>query len=114
MFTVVFFAKPSGHEPARDFLRGLDREDRLVVGTDLATVQYGFPIGMPVCRPLGDGLYEVRSTLPSRREARLLFFQEGRDLIVVSGFIKKAQATPAAELRTARERRRNYLAMRDR
>jgi phage-related protein len=112
MFTVVFFAMPSGNEPARDFPRALNREDRLVVGTDLATVQYGFPIGMPVCRPLGDGLYEVRSSLPSRREARLLFFQDVRGLVVVSGFIKKTQATPASELRTARDRKRSYFGAR--
>ena len=61
-----------------DWLRSLPAEDRRVIGTDLATVQFGWPIGMPLCRPLGQGLWEMRSTLPSRRIARLLFFVHER------------------------------------
>src|SRR5438477_12256864 len=91
LFQVIFFATKSGNQPARDFVRNLDKEDRSIVGRDLAIVQFGFPIGMPVCRPLGGGLYEVRSSLPSKREARLVFFQSDKDLIVVSAFIKKTQ-----------------------
>ena len=67
-------------------------------------MQWGCPIGMPLCRPLGGGLWEVRSTLPSRRIARLLFFvHEGR-IGVVHGFIKKTQRTPADDLNLARRR----------
>lgn len=73
-------------------------------------MQYGFPLGMPLCRPLGESLREVRSSLPSRREARLLLFQSGPDLVVVSGFIKKSRTTPDGELRKARERKRAYEA----
>jgi phage-related protein len=59
---------------------------------------------MPVCRPLGRGLWEVRSTLPSKREARVMFgFHAGR-LIAVHGFIKKSQETPKEDLALARER----------
>jgi phage-related protein len=82
------------------------------MGFDLRTVQDGFPIGMPVCRPLGSGLYEVRSSLPSRREARLLFFVEEGMLIVVHGFIKKTSATPSSELQLARDRKRIFDANR--
>ncbi len=59
---------------------------------------------MPLCRPLGEGLWEVRSSLLSRRIARLLFFvHEGR-IGVVHGFIKKTQKTPAGDLDLARRR----------
>lgn len=75
-----------------------------MTGVDLATVQFGWPIGMPLCRPLGSGLWEVRSTLPSRRIARLLFFAEGDRIGVVHGFIKKTQKTPAIDLDLARRR----------
>ena len=87
-----------------DWLRGLPAEDRRTIGTDLATVQFGWPIGMPLCRPLGGGLWEVRSALPSRRIARLLFFVEAGRIGVVHGFIKKTQKTPVADLELARRR----------
>jgi phage-related protein len=59
---------------------------------------------MPLCRSLGAGLWEVRSTLPSRRIARLLFLMgEGR-IGVVHGFIKKTQKTPSEDLQLARRR----------
>ena len=101
---VVFYRTAGGVELIRDWLRSLPPEDRRVIGTDLATVQLGWPVGMPLCRPLGGGLWEVRSSLPSRRIARLLFFvHEGR-IGVVHGFIKKTQKTPPEDLALARKR----------
>jgi phage-related protein len=101
---VVFYRTAGGVEPIRDWLRSLPPEDRRLIGTDLATVQFGWPVGMPLCRPLGSGLWEVRSSLPSRRTARLLFFvHEGR-IGVVHGFIKKTQKTPPDDLALARKR----------
>ena len=88
----------------RDWLNDLPREDQRVIGRDIAKVQFGWPIGLPVCRPLGQGLWEVRSSLPSRRESRVLFgFHEGV-LIALHAFIKKTQSTPASDLTLARQR----------
>lgn len=101
---VVFYRSSTGAEPILDWLRSLPAEDRRAIGADLATVQFGWPIGMPLCRALGSGLWEVRSSLPSRRIARLLFFAEGGRLGVVHGFIKKTQKTPADDLDLARRR----------
>jgi phage-related protein len=53
---------------------------------------------MPLCRPLGQGLWEVRSTLSSRRIARLLYFAEEGRIGVAPGFIKKTQKTPQDDL----------------
>lgn len=109
MVDVVFFQAAGGKEPAREWMRSLDRADRLVVGTDLKTVQYGFPIGMPVCRPLKEGgLWEVRSSLPSGREARVVFFVTENRIIVLHGFIKKQRATPRREIEIALARRREH------
>ena len=83
-----------------DWLRSLPVDDRRAIGTDLATVQFGWPLGMPLCRSLGTGLWEVRSALPSRRIARLLFFVDEGRIGVVHGFIKKTQKTPAEDLAT--------------
>ena len=89
-----------------EWLRSLPPEDQRTIGTDLATVQFGWPIGMPLCRALGEGLWEIRSALPSRRIARLLFFIERDRIGVVHGFIKKTQKTPVDDLELARRRMR--------
>jgi hypothetical protein len=49
-------------------------EDRKRIGEDIKTVEFGRPIGMPVCTPLGDGVYEVRTSLAHKRIARILFY----------------------------------------
>jgi len=107
---VVFYRTAGGTEPVLDWLRSLPREDRHAIGADLATVQFGWPIGMLLCRPLGGGLWEVRSTLPSRRIARLLFFVDEGRIGVVHGFIKKTQKTPADDLDLARRRMKEMTA----
>src|SRR5437762_11131845 len=70
---VVFYRTLGGAEVVRDWLRSLDDADRQAVGLDLMRVQYRWPVGMPLCRALGDGLWEVRTSLPSNRIARVLF-----------------------------------------
>ena len=101
---VAFYRSAAGGEPVRDWLRSLSAEDRRIIGVDLATVQIGWPLGMPLCRALGHGLWEVRSTLPGRRIARLLFFVDDGRIGVVHGFVKKTQKTPEGDLDLARKR----------
>lgn len=105
--TAVFFVQKAGGEPVREWLWSLSPGDRKKVGDDIRTVEFGWPIGMPVCRPLGKGLYEVRTSLKNRI-ARVLFAIEGDDMVLLHGFIKKSQATPAADLDLARDRLRAY------
>jgi len=105
----VFYRTSGGADPVIEWLRNLPADDRRTIGTDLATVQFGWPIGMPLCRPLGQGLWEVRSALPSRRIARLLFFVRDGRIGVVHGFIKKTQKTPADDLELARQRMKEML-----
>jgi phage-related protein len=103
---VVFYRTSLGAEPVRDWLRGLPADDRRTIGLDLATVQVGWPVGMPLCRSLGGGLWEVRSSLPSRRIARILFFIHEGQVVIVNGFIKQTQKTPQDELELAHRRMR--------
>ena len=70
----------------------------------MAKVQYGWPVGLPLCRPLSGGLWELRSTLPSRREARLFFGFHDGILIALHAVFKKTQKTPADDLALARQR----------
>jgi phage-related protein len=107
---VVFYRTAAGAELVRDGLRSLPAEDRRTIGTDLATLQVGWPIGMPLCRSLGAGLWEVRGKLASNRIARLLFFAEKGRIGVVHGFIKKTQKTPPAEIALAQKRMKEMIA----
>lgn len=100
---VRFFRTELGNEPVREWLSNLPRQDRRVIGTDIKTVQYGWPIGMPVVRKLDQGLWEVRSHL-SGVIARVIFTVSGSDMILLHGFIKKSQKTPAADMQTAKSR----------
>ncbi|MGH8431282.1 MAG: type II toxin-antitoxin system RelE/ParE family toxin, partial [Solimonas sp.] len=47
-----FYHTPGGAEPVRDWLKGLDEEDRRRIGVDIRKVEFGWPIGMPTCRSL--------------------------------------------------------------
>jgi len=100
----IFFRTDAGGEPVREWLKGLPSpEDRKRIGEDIKTVEFGWPIGMPVCKPMGDGTYEVRTTLAQNRIARVLFYidKEGR-MVLLHGFIKKTWKTPERDLELAK------------
>jgi len=103
IFSVVFYASASGQEPVRVWLQALSRDDRRVVGFDIKTTQYGWPIGMPLIRKVEPGLWEVRSHIKDGI-ARVLFTVEDHLMVLLHGFVKKSQKTPAPELRIARQR----------
>jgi hypothetical protein len=102
----VFYESGSGNEPVREWLLGLDREDRRIIGEDIATVEFGYPIGMPVCRNLGNGLYEVRSSISGGRIARVIFIVKRGYMVLLHGFIKKTQKTPKQDIDLASKRAR--------
>lgn len=102
-----FYQTASGGSPVLDWLRALDAADRKVIGRDLMRLQFGWPVGMPLCRPMGGGLYEIRSDLPSRTIARVLFIVRGGQIVLLHGFIKKTQKTPDADLQLAAKRRKD-------
>ncbi|MDR4506060.1 MAG: type II toxin-antitoxin system RelE/ParE family toxin [Candidatus Scalindua sp.] len=93
---VRFYCTDSGNEPVRKWLKSLTPEDRKDIGTDLQTLEFGWPIGIPLCRSLSShkGLWEVRSNLTGGRIARVLFCVKKEELILLHGFIKKTQKTP--------------------
>jgi phage-related protein len=101
-----FYKSAAGTEPVRDWLQRQKREDRKTIGEDVATVEFGWPVGMPTCRPLGDGLYEVRSDLDQNRIARVLFCIHNGHMVLLHAFIKKTQKTPERDKMLARRRRK--------
>src|SRR3954462_13319968 len=107
---VVFYRTRAGSEIVRDWLRALDERDRNAIGLDLMRIQFRWPVGMPLCRAMGDGLWEVRTSLPSNRIARILFCVVQERIVILGGFIKKTQKTPAEELTLARKRQKEFEA----
>jgi phage-related protein len=101
---LIFFRTASGREPVREWLKGLDEADRKAIGNDLLRAQWRWPVGMPLCRPLGKGLWEVRTDLSGHRTACVLICIYREHLVALHGFIKITRATPEEDLGLARKR----------
>lgn len=104
--TVVFYQTESGNEPVRHWLKRLNKQAKKIIGSDIKTVQYGWPLGMPVVRKLEQGLWEVRSRL-DKRIARVLFTVNKDKMVLLHGFIKKSRKLPNEDLELARDRKAN-------
>lgn len=104
--TLIFYRTAAGSEPVREWLRVLKESERHAIGRDLLRAQWRWPAGMPLCRALGNGLWEVRTDLPSNRTARVLLCLYQDHLVALHGFIKKTRATPDQELALARKRQK--------
>lgn len=104
----TFYRTATGTEPVRVWLKSLPVDDKRIVGTDIATVEFGWPVGMPVCRPMTArrGLWEVRSSLTGNRIARVLFCTYRGQMILLHGFVKKTQKTADADLDLAMKRKK--------
>ena len=100
---VVFFRTEAGREPVREWLKALPREERKTIGEEIKTVQFGWPLGMPLVRKMEPDLWEVRVRL-GNRIARVFFTVEEDVMVLLQGFIKKGQKTPKKELDLARKR----------
>ena len=103
---LVFYQTEGGRVPVREWLLGLPLTNRREIGQDLQRVQFRWPVGMPLVRPMGKGLFEVRSSLSDGTIARVLFCCQLGELYALHGFIKKSQKTPAADLELARKRQK--------
>jgi len=100
---VIFFQLDSGREPVREWLKNLSRDNRKTIGEDIKTLQFGWPIGMPLARKMGNDFWELRSTLSSGI-ARTFFTIFQNKIVLLHAFVKKSQKTPANELATAKRR----------
>lgn len=100
---VRFFKTETGHEPAREWLKSLPKEEKKRIGEDIKTVQHGWPLGMPVVRKLCNGIWEVRTKLADKI-SRVLFTLLENQIIILHGFIKKTNKTPNDDLDLAIKR----------
>jgi len=100
---VNFFRQENGREPVRDWLKNLTVANRKLIGQDIKTVQWGWPLGMPLVRSLGEGLWEIRTDIPGRI-ARIIFCTHNDHLVLLHGFIKKTRKTPKRDIELAKDR----------
>jgi len=98
-----FYCEASGAEPVRDWLKSLAAEERREIGFAIKTVQFGWPLGMPVVDRVDREIWEVRTRLVTRL-ARVLFVLEGSEMVLLHGFIKKDRTTPKPDRDLARQR----------
>ena len=103
---LVFYRTAAGSEPVREWLKGLDEAERQAIGRDLLRAQWRWPVGMPLCRALGSGLWEVRTDLPTKRTARVLLCLYRGHLVALHGFIKKTRTAPDEDMAIARKRQK--------
>jgi phage-related protein len=103
---LIFYRARPGSEPVREWLKDLPEAERQAIGKDLLRAKWRWPIGMPLCRPLGNGLWEVRTDLPTKRTARVLLCLYREHLVALHAFIKKTRTTPDDDLALARKRQK--------
>ncbi len=102
-----FFKTATGSEPVRGVIKNLPTEEKKRIGEAIKAVEFGWPIGLPVCRNMGSGLWEVRADLPNRI-FRVLFGIDGDLMVLLHGFVKKTRKTPQKDLDVAKGRWKEY------
>lgn len=103
---LICYRTAAGSEPVREWLQGLGESERQAIGKDLLRAQWRWPVGMPLCRPMGGGLWEIRTDLRTKKTARVLICLYLEHLVALHGFIKKTRTTPESDLATARQRQK--------
>ncbi len=101
-----FYRTDGGREPVREWLRDLEPADRKIIGEDIKDVEFSWPIGMPLVRSLGRGLWEVRSSLTGGKSARVIFCANESQMVLLHGFVKKSQKTPQKDIDLALKRKK--------
>ena len=111
MLKMKFFRNENGVEPVREWLKTeLSNDDKWIIGEDIRTLQINLPaIGMPLVKPMGNGLFEVRSNISDKRIARILFCYSPNEIVLLHGFIKKTQKTSKSDIALATKRKNNLL-----
>lgn len=103
-FIVVFYKEAgSSSEPVREWIKALNKKEKKIVGHDLLVLQYNWPLGMPLVKNFGKGIWELRSTL-GNRIARIFSVQSQDKIVLLHAFIKKTQKTPERDLELAQKR----------
>lgn len=101
--SVVFWKEITGKEPVRDWLKSLTKHQKKIIGEDIKTIEMGWPLGMPLVKNLGRGIWEARSNFKNGI-ARIVFKMHENQMVLLHGFIKKSQKMPSQDLEIALKR----------
>jgi phage-related protein len=110
--SVKFYKSQSGNEPVREWLKSLSKNDKTIIGQDIKTVEYGWPVGMPLVRKMDSHLWEIRSDITNKSIARVFFTVQDDCIVLLHGIIKKSQRTSLSDLKIAKDRRNQVLSVR--
>jgi phage-related protein len=106
--SAYFYRNDNGKMPVREWILGFSPKDKKIIGEDIKTVEFGWPIGMPTVRPMGNKLFEVRSDLVDGSDVRIFFTIYKSSMILLHGYFKTTNKTPNRELRLARDRLKKF------
>ena len=94
----------SGRIPVWEFIMKLPQEDRKKIGHAIKAIEFGWPIGRPVCAKLRGNIWECRVLISDNRQARVLFSPFENKMIALHAIIKKQGPVPKKEIEIAEKR----------
>ena len=106
---VIFYKTEAQKEPVREWLQKLSKEDKKIIGENILTLQYAWPVGMPLVRILRDDLFEIRICLSSKQKIRLIFTLFSNTMILLHVFVKKTKKMPLQEFKLALNRKKQFF-----
>lgn len=110
MFQLDLYETEDGKQPVADFLESLEpKMAAKLVGLMLILEEKGTELREPYSSSLGDGIFELRCKSGSNITRALYFFYTGKQIVVTNGFVKKTKKTPRKEIKTAKDRREDWL-----
>lgn len=109
MYEVEFYRRESGECPYEEYLSSLSLKLRAKTLRSLQLLrEFGRELREPNTKPLGDGLFELRTVEGGNTGRSLFFFFDGQRIVVTHGFVKKTRRTPLREIERARQYKRAY------
>jgi phage-related protein len=110
VFELELYETEDGKEPVAEFLDSLaPKMSAKLIGLMELLEEKGTELREPYSAPLGDGIFELRCKLGSNITRALYFFFVGKHIVVTNGFVKKTQKTPPAEIKLAKDRRKDWI-----
>jgi phage-related protein len=113
-FTIGYVELPNGRVPAREFVDSLDDKAAARIDAFIERLRvYGNRMQGKFVKKLTDDIFELRVKQFDRIFRVLFFYQPGMLIVITSGFQKKTQETPPAEITRAEQLRKLWMKYRN-
>ncbi|NBI67163.1 type II toxin-antitoxin system RelE/ParE family toxin [Pseudoflavonifractor sp. 60] len=108
-YDVEYYELEDGSKPAEEFILAQNYKMQAKIFSNLTYLEaMGPSLREPYSKPLGDGIFEIRTKLGSDITRVLYFFVVGQKVILTNGFVKKTSKTPPSEIDRAKRYRADY------